>query len=209
MSSISGGGGGGGALTHPGYVPQNWYFPMPGWLNQATTGTPVVGTTYLTPMYLPTACHVKALGGRITTAGTTTCAFGLYGNNNGATPAVNRPGLLIDNTAALADITANATVTGPLTASRPLSPGWYWLGIQLGDVTVRYSALTPAQTITSAILGSSVAANVHANTSTVTGVSFPGTYGTWPADATTQTITEITSLASLAPALIFQVDTVP
>jgi hypothetical protein len=213
MSVIFGGGGGAAGagsagLLSPGYVPQNWYFPFPAWQNAASTGTPVIGTTYCTPMFLAQACHVKGLGTRITTAGTTTLAFGMYANNSGASPALNRPGLLIDNTAAIVN-TAISTVTGALGASHALQSGWYWLAIQLADVTMRYSAVYPYMTNIGAVLGSVNAGNLHSNSGTVTGVSFAGTYGTWPADASTQTFAELIQSTSAAPSMIFQVDTVP
>jgi hypothetical protein len=199
----------GGAFIHPGYAPQFWYSIWPPVTMIASNIAAVVGTSYCVPFQVPIACHIKALGTRITTAGTTSIALALYNNNSGANATVNRPGTLIDNTAAIANTSANTTVNGPLGASRALQPGWYWAALQSGDATVRYSAINSNQNAISSIIGCSNASNINTNSGTVTGVSFPGTYGTWIADASTQTFTEIITTNQIGPAIVFQVDTVP
>jgi hypothetical protein len=190
---------------HPGFVANNWYSFPPGVdTNLVGTTAPVAGTTYLFPIFVPERMTIAAIAEKITTS-SGNIAFGLFSNNSGATPAVNRPGNKLANTASTAS--SVAIVQASLSASQQIEAGWYWPAFQTDNTTIRYVVRGTSDLITRMFLGSATIANVAGTTAQIQGVSFPGTFGTWPGDISGQTFTEVTT--GVMPDMVLQPSSIP
>lgn len=201
MSFITGGGASG-AVVHPGYVVNSWY-TMPPTSPVANGGAMNVGQVYCTPVFFPLTFKIAAIGARVQTLGTSNIQLALYQNNSGATPAVNRAGLLIARTGDIADTSA-AFVSGVVQGGAvTVAGGWYWAALQVNDTTVRMDTRSPADLSVGVFQGSPTGGNVVGPTNNVTGGTYTGTtYGTWPADLTVLSFIEISG--GTAPILAFQ-----
>lgn len=194
------------APVHPGYIANNWYTPWPN-VSRGAGAASVSGTTYFMPVFLATKMHMHALGIGISTlhAGGS-IALGLYSNNSGATPAVNRPGNLLSNTGSISTA-STGFFSAALGADQIVGPGWYWLAYQTNDITARVQSYTLDPSI-GAFLGSATGANVLTNTSaSIMSVWVTGTFATWIADVSGSSFTENTT--TLAPVVAFQPSSVP
>jgi len=195
-----------GPLGHPGFIANNWYPMFPPTGTEAASGALVAGTTYLAPFFLPFRMTVHALGWRITTLGTSNTQAALYRNNSGATPALNRPGTLIASTASVVNTAAGA-FSQTLSSDQQLEIGWYWHAMQNNDTTVRVLARSATDGQTSHFMGSATLGSVLATSAIIQGLSFTGTFGTWPSDISGSTFTEITT--NIVGLVVLQATSIP
>jgi hypothetical protein len=195
-----------GPSAHPGYIANNWYALYPSTGSEIASGGLVAGTTYLTPFFLPFRMTVHALGWRITTLGTSNTQVAIYRNNSGATPALNRPGTLVASTASVVN-TSTGAFSQILSSDQQLEIGWYWSAMQNGDTTVRILTRGAADGQTPHFMGSATLGSTLATSANVQGVSFTGTFGTWPADISGSTFAEVTT--NLVPFIVAQAASIP
>lgn len=192
-----------GPQQHPGFIASNWIA-----LSNCSNGAspaPVAATQYFTPFILPHRCTISTLSNRITTLGTSNFQMSIYSNLTG------RPKSLQSSTSTANTVnTATGQITSALNASIQLEPGIYWAGIQQNDTTVRYTAvLSAGLPLMPLIIGSATVGNVAPAGANITGVSTTSNaYGTWPADISASTWSEVTS-ASLTPYILALISSVP
>lgn len=172
-------------ISFPGYVAGNWYIPS-GISIMAAGGAPGTNSVRLFPGYIMQQITLNTLGVRIATtqaAGNVQAA--IYANN----AATMRPtGAALASTASMSTTTA-ANVNAAV--SLQLGPGFYWFGVCHDNATS--SLVGPSNTNgmgPSFLMGSATQGNVVGSSGgSLMGVTFAGTFGTWP-DLTAQAFTE-------------------
>lgn len=177
-----------GSLGHPGYVSGSWYFGQqhPVFGTGAAQGA---NNIRLYPIFIGKAMTVTSLGARITTgAVSSNIALALYHNVNG------RPGTLIDHTASIGSVSTgavNAVLSG---GSVVLPAGWYWIASCTDNAAVVCVGISSSANNPwgPEFIGSATQTDVNSTGSVVIGLSFAGTFGTWP-DLTGQTFTNVTT----------------
>ena len=159
------------------------------------------------PFYIDEPITIESLSVDIGTAGGGAgCTFGaaIYQNGTGSTGY--RPYTLLGKT-----VGSVSTSTGTLTLSMVSNvsitqQGWYWLGFQYGDGSMKLYTQSPYTPMNAAqFMGSAVAA--HLIGAGLEGVSIPGTVQTWPNPAA-GTFTEISNV-SIIPFMWLQLASVP
>lgn len=191
--------------NHPGYAASVWY---PYWRSaQSASGAPALTTAY---------CGLGQIGGNSlvtlnslairTTANAGNLQLAVY--NNSLAGGISRPGTLVGATGNIVATTLGS-LSGNLTASQQITPGWYWFCAQTDSTLARwlYPAVNSTDQAQASIIGSATLANAIGATpivgvSTTTGVS---AFGTWPSFVGA-TFTETTNTA---PIVAFQFSSVP
>jgi hypothetical protein len=200
-----------GLSFHPGYVATStpWYLPV-AFGNFGAGSAPVIGTTYLTLVYVPKKITISSLAARVTTQGAGNFQLGVY-NTNPSTP--NRAGTLVDHTASISNNVASGTnVSGALGGNQQIE-GWYFFALQASDTTVRFAVLANGANsiLQPAFLGSTTLANVLASAGNIFIMGIATTaqaFGTW-GDLTGATFTEDTGASFLSPLFAMQIASVP
>lgn len=175
-------------LDHGGYIVGNWYLPVqtPQSTGGANPGT--AGLITLLPGVIKQRVLVNALGLRITTAGTGNAQAAIYRSRLG------RPSTLLASTGSMSTASV-ASVNAPLSqGDQILEPGMYWWATAMDNTTAALMSViaTAANPILGALLGST-SQTVAMTAQGFGGYTTPGTFGTWPADLTSATLTDLTS----------------
>lgn len=171
--------------------------------------------------YVPVRQTIANVGAAVSTlAASGNFQIAIYSNVNA------RPGVLIGNSGNLSTASVG-TITGALAANKQIGPGgsdgssdvWWCSNVDASaGGTVKFiSAVNIASSLgAGSLIGSTTAANVLSRfSSSLLGVSCAGancqggssTFGSWPADLTTSTWTDITSANVAIP--VFQPASVP
>ena len=125
------------AQSPPGYVPNNWYPPTSAPVTSGAALT--VGRLYLRPVFIAQALTVHALAAKVSTASAGgNFQLALYTNNSGVSPAINRPGTLVDHTGNISTRTIGE-FSALLGANRSLKAGYYWTGHQCDNTVASTS----------------------------------------------------------------------
>jgi hypothetical protein len=154
-------------------VPAGQYIFPGGGQSVTTSSTLGVGTLRVFPWYLPNSCTLTVVGAEVTAAGDTgsTYHLGIYSDTGGFQPG----GLLLD----AGTISGTTVGVQSITISQALSPGVYWVGGVVQNVTTTQPTIRtfvpgpfalPLSSVPTA--GQSVAGYTHS--ATVSG-SLPGT----------------------------------
>ena len=185
----------------PVYVSGRWYLPdtrSPGTFTGLAFS--VASTLRLVPGIISRTVSVTALGAVVTTgeAGKN-IQLGIY--NASATTA--RPTTLVAKTASMTIDAAgakSASITGgPVT----LNPGLYWFAANSDSTLVVCNCATSGEVTGPTLIGSTTLANLLTASASLTGFTTVDTFGTWTADITSNSFTELTS--SRRAAVAFQV----
>jgi hypothetical protein len=183
---------------HPGLKAGVYYSGFP-YSARTTSGAPSLLTAYFGLIYIGgnSPVTISSLLAYIATAGTSNIQLALYSNDLSVSPC--RPGDLIAATGNISVNGVTGTVEGTFTGTQ-IAPGWYWVGLQVADTTVRYT--TPATTqfneafyIGSTTLSGFLSPIIHTGVNTTTGIT---SFGTWPSSLNGSTWNEATSLGPIS-----------
>lgn len=194
-----GSGGGSGGLL-PTYIANNFYWG----LHCATAGGNLFSITIgrWTPIYIPVAMTLSALGVRINGTAAGNVALGLYANS-----ATGRPtGAPLATTGSLSTAAA-AIVTGAISYAVTV-PGIYWVQTQMDNTTATLESVSASDTAIGFMVGAATAANL-AGSGTVAGTSFTTTGGTFGTFTTNPAITESNNTVAFLPIPIYKIASVP
>jgi hypothetical protein len=110
-------------------VPSGQYIFPGGGQSVTTSNTMGIGTLRIFPWYLPNSCTLTVLGAEVTTAGDSgsTYHLGIYSDTGAFQPG----SLLLD----AGTISGSTVAVQNITISQPLSPGVYWIGGVVQNVT--------------------------------------------------------------------------
>lgn len=169
----------------PNPVSGDWYVPFGSYgVAGVAEGTANRQVCSLFPLLVTTT--IKALGVRITTAGSGTVGLAIYTNAGG------QPGAPLQTAAAQADTsTANLTFSSLTPATYTYAPGVYWGCAQISDATVALQANAANLAVAAALVGSPVQGDTVSGT-TALSVSYiangiaPGTWQTYSGNMTYQ-----------------------
>lgn len=181
----------------PAYVANRWYREYSGPLVAGVVGSAT--TTYCYPYYLRATITTNALGVNIQTLGTSNLQLALYNDSAG------RPGTLIINSADFLNTTTGAKSV-PISSTQIVGPTNIWKCMQTNDATVKFNTLPATGALATDTLGASAEAPVTSGSVQTSGITTPGTYGTWPTltsntwtDATTTVIPAIAIFVVSSP----------
>ena len=160
-------------------------FPVTGndtiWYNAApyafpqTGGTQVLGTITCLPVWVSTPQHWDRIAENIATLGTNALQIALYASGlDGTTGRIQPQGAPIINSTNIAD-TGTGNVTWSFT-SQSILAGIIFICTAYGDTTVVMTTVNGAPA--SWLIGTPTAANAF--TSFTRGLTYAGTFGTWP-----------------------------
>ena len=162
----------------PDCVNANWLQPASPANNYLATAlattaagtSPVAGSVYYMPIYVPRPMTFNGFEIKINTVGTTNVYAALYGSSG------NQPGGAPLMTGSAVNTSIGALALAAAANYAVVSPGWYWIAIQSGDATVKYTSPSGGQSMTS-FATTGVAGNIFTG---VYGWSQAGTAGVWP-----------------------------
>ncbi|MFD6316907.1 hypothetical protein [Methylorubrum thiocyanatum] len=175
-------------LDHGGYVAGNWYLPVqtPQSTGGANPGT--AGLITLLPGVLKERVLITALGVRVSTAGAGNVSSAVFRSKAG------RTGALLVNTGSMSTASVASISAPPVQGDQFADPGLYWFATMMDNTAAALlSAIaTAANPVLSALLGS-VSQTIAMTAQGFGGYTTPGTFGSWPADLSAATLTELTS----------------
>lgn len=173
------------------YVPGRWYMPD----SRETVLGPslamsAANTLRLTPAVIHRTVTISSLGATVTTgeAGKN-IQLGIYA----ASPTTAYPTTLVAKTGSMTtDATGSktASITG---GNVTLTPGLYWWTINTDGTAVAMVTGVTATLQGPVMIGSTTIGNVVGNAVTLMALTTPDTFGTWTANISGNTFTEITN----------------
>lgn len=195
---------------HPGYIAGNWYYPG-GMTGIIAGGTAVAANTlYLIPIVIFERCTISDLAARVSTLGTSgNFQLGIYALDPSN---LNRPGVLIDKTAATLSTNAAGNISGPLGGNQQIEPGIYFLGLNCDNSTAAFASFTSTTPWVSQMLGSSTLSNIMGNSTAglvlKVSATFGGTTG-FPSTLVGATFVEEAPGSAHSTLIAFKVASVP
>jgi hypothetical protein len=201
---LSAAAGGGTTLFHPGYVVGNWYMRTPG---TAGAGAAITATAGRFIPFIPVqSVTISALGARVAAVGSSNLQFAIYAGAVVAGQGWRPTGTALGTTGNVVN-TSVATVQGALGSSVSLTGGQvYFLAVMCGDATCVCTTMVTGAGSTFWMIGDATLSNVFFSNESVTSVSTPTTFGTWP-NVTSATWTE--ALVNTYAEVIFKVASIP
>lgn len=198
----AGGGGGSGGLL-PSYVANNFYWGIHGATAGATNTFSTTITRY-TPIFIPVAMTLSALGGKVQTTNAGNFAMAIYANSPTTGKATGAP---LAQTGSL-----SMSVAGIVTGAISLvitTPGIYWVATQQDNTGGFLIGLAATDTTVGFMVGAATAANLQSSASTATGLTFSATGTVFGTFGTNPTIVEANVTVATLPLPIFKVASVP
>jgi hypothetical protein len=179
------------SLTPPAYVAGRWYLP-PTYSGAVSPGL-AFGTANVLrmhPVLITRPVTISELACNVSTADSGKfIQLGIYNSS----PTTLYPTTLVDKTASIT-LTGTGIKSAAVSGGTVTLPiGLYWFTVNSDStlvVCIRYATGVPFGSI---VIGSTTATTALANGGTVMGLTTPDTFGTWTADITGNTFTELTS----------------
>lgn len=201
------------------YIASSWY-AFKGPSNVATGNALTANTIYCAVGYVDKVLTIGAIGGHITTVGSTNVQYALYKMGSDG-----RPGAKLSSTASVAN-TSQGAITNSLAANVQVGPGTangsaLYFCTNSGDSTVVFTSVATTDLAFAQYAGATTANGIWNNVSTssmIMGVSCNGancnggssTLGTWPSTLAGSTWTGIRiGVGAQAPVGQFQVQSIP
>lgn len=155
-------------------ISSNWYAPP--FVTGAAGAALTAGTISCSLQFNFAPMTVKALGARITTAGSSNIQLADYANASG------RPsGAPLGATGNIVDTAAGAVSAAPVGGNFTLPAGAYWACVNAGDSTVVMQASSNAAPVASVFVGSASEGNVSGGATNLSfRLTMSETFGTWP-----------------------------
>lgn len=188
-----------GATPYQNFIANNFYAMISS--NTATTALGSNVVTRYTPVFIPYTITISQLGARIIATNAGNFAMGVYANGTNNQPT----GAVLQNTGSLSCASA-ATVMGALGSNLQLTPGWYWVAMQVDNAVATFMAVSIAHDWPAFSVGVATAADLLCTANGQpywTATTTFGTFGSSP------TITEANTANANHPMPFCKVASVP